>query len=117
MDGEDPPQPPRKGGAKKGQFFGKRGKKKFARNLNTGKSKKDSQTRRDYDEAITAGAVPTSRSLPPPQNLTAATRRPHIGDLQQSLRSKVEENIGLQQNLALSQHRCNRLEDKVIDLS
>lgn len=117
MEGENPPQPPKKGGAKKGQFFGKRGKKRYSRNLNTGKDKKKSETRRRYNEAIVAGAVPTDQSLAPPRNSNAAACRPHIRELQQSLHSKEDENIGLQLDLASSLRRCNRLENKVKDLS
>jgi hypothetical protein len=34
MEGDEPPEPPKKGGAKKGQFFGK---KRYARHLKNGK--------------------------------------------------------------------------------
>jgi septal ring factor EnvC (AmiA/AmiB activator) len=113
MEGEEPQEPPRKRGAKKGQFFGRRGKKRHARHLRKGQDKKDSETRRRYDDAIAAGAVPPSRSLAPPRNSNAAARRPHNSELQQSLRSKQDENIALQSDLALSTRRCSRLEEKV----
>eukprot|EP00804_Cyclotella_cryptica_P000712 CCRYP_000991-RA/>CCRYP_000991-RA protein AED:0.57 eAED:0.92 QI:0/0/0/1/0/0/2/0/170 len=40
-----------KKGAKKGQFFGKRGKKRYSCNLNAGKDKKTSEARHRYNEA------------------------------------------------------------------
>jgi len=117
MEGEEPQEPPRKRGAKKGQFFGKRGKKRHARHLRKGQDKKDSETRRRYDDAIATGAVPPSRSLAPPRNSNTAARRPHTRELQQSLRSNQEENIALQSDLDSSTRRCSRLEEKVSDLA
>ena len=116
MEGDKIPDPPKKGGAKKGQFFGKRGKKRFARHLRHGKDFKDSSTRRRYNAAIAAGAVPPTRSLAPPCHSSAAARKPLISELQQSLRSKEEENVALQADLESSTRQCSRLEDKASNL-